>query len=79
MIKKPNQVWVSPNPKGWAVKPSGQEKPSKILPTKIQAMEFAKTLAKKNQAELIPQKLNGQIQNPSSFGRDPNPPKDKNK
>jgi len=72
------QVWVSPNgDNGWKVKTAGSSRPYKILPTKQEAMEIGKQVAQNNNAELIPQKKDGTIQNPNSYGSDPNPPKDK--
>jgi len=40
-------------------------------------VEYGKELAKKDKVEFIPHGKDGKIQNPNSYGNDPNPPKDK--
>ena len=40
-------------------------------------MTQGKAQAKRDQVELIAHAENGRVQNPNSYGRDPNPPKDK--
>ena len=42
-------------------------------------MEWSRNQAIKEGRELIPHGKDGRIQNPSSHGNDPCPPKDKNK
>lgn len=77
MSKKKN-VHVVPNSDGgWKVIRENAERASKNTETKQEALDFGKNLAKKDGVELIPHKKNGQIQNPNSYGNDPNPPKDK--
>ena len=73
-----NQVWVSPNGgNGWKVQSAGASRPYKTnIPTKQEAMGVGKKLAENKNAELIPQKKDGKIQNPNSYGNDPNPPTD---
>ena len=62
---------------GWDVKRNNAERVSKHFGTKDVAVDWAKNVAKKNNAELIPHRMDGQIQNPNSYGNDPCPPKDK--
>lgn len=40
-------------------------------------MDWSREKAKQEGAELIPHRKDGKIQNPNSYGNDPNPPKDK--
>jgi hypothetical protein len=72
------QIHVVPNSKeGWDVKQSGNPKPLKHFETKAPAVDYGKKVAKKEEAEFIPHKKDMTIQNPNSYGTDPNPPKDK--
>jgi hypothetical protein len=65
---------VVPNPNGgWDSKKNNAEKASKHFETKKEAMDWSKEKAKQENSELIP---DGKIQNPNSYGNDPNPPKD---
>jgi hypothetical protein len=40
-------------------------------------MDWSREKAKQEKSELIPHGKDGKIQNPNSYGKDPNPPKDK--
>jgi len=40
-------------------------------------MEWSKEKAKQEKSELIPHKKDLKIQNPNSYGNDPNPPMDR--
>lgn len=62
---------------GWNVLGEGNSKPSRILPTKTEAIEVGKTIAKNQQSELVIHGINGKIQDKDSYGNDPIPPKDK--
>ncbi|HCA42421.1 MAG TPA: hypothetical protein DEP28_04130 [Bacteroidetes bacterium] len=69
---------VVPNPTGgWDSKRENAEKASKHFETKQKAMDWSRDMAKKEKSELIPHRKDGKIQNPNSYGKDPNPPKDK--
>ncbi|MPN59370.1 hypothetical protein SDC9_207091 [bioreactor metagenome] len=68
---------VVPSPKGgWNVKKGGAEKATKNFPTKDKAVDYAKGVAKNQDAELVIHGKDGKIQNPNSYGNDPCPPKD---
>ncbi len=73
--KKSNHV--VPSSSGWAVKKSGASKASRTFDTKEQAIVYGKQLSKNEKTELYIHKNNGMIQNKNSYGKDPNPPKDK--
>ena len=57
---------------GWKVLGEGNNKPTKILPTKIEAINYGKTFAKNNNGELVIHGLNGKIQDKDSYGKDVN-------
>lgn len=61
---------------GWSVKKGGSTKATKSFEVKKEAESFGRAIAKKQGAELIIHKKDGTIQNSSSFGKDPCPPKD---
>lgn len=62
---------------GWDSKRENAKRASKHFDKKEDAMKWSREMAKKEGSELIPHKRDGKIQNPNSYGNDPNPPKDK--
>lgn len=76
MTKK--DVHVVPHKDGWAVKKEGNDRASSVHERKSDALEQGRKQAREDKVELIPHRKDGTIQNPSSYGNDPNPPKDKN-
>lgn len=76
MIKRSNHV-VPSKSSGWSVKKSGSSRASRNFETKDKAVEYARELSKSEKTELYIHKQNGMIQNKDSYGKDPNPPKDK--
>lgn len=62
---------------GWNVLGAGNNKPTKILPTKKEAINYGRIIAKNQGSELIIHGLNGKIQDKDSYGNDPCPPKDR--
>lgn len=73
------EIHVVPHPDGWAVKKKNGKRASSVHKTKADAMKIGKEKAKKEKAEFIPHNKDGKISNPNSYGKDPNPPKDKKK
>lgn len=69
--------WVSPRDDKWGVHGEGNSKDTKLFDRKSDAIDYAKTIAKNQQSELIIQKRSGQIQSKDSYGNDPFPPRDK--
>lgn len=63
-------VWVTTHGDQWAVKIAGSDKISKLFDRKEDALEYAKSLAKKEKTELISQKRNGRINLKNSYGHD---------
>lgn len=75
MAKK--DVHVVPHQDGWAVKREGGQRASAVTNTKAEADKIGRGLAQKDRVELVIHGKNGRIQDSDSFGRDPNPPRDK--
>lgn len=71
------QIWISPRGNKWAVHSSGSYRASKIVDSKADAFRIGRQQAINNNAELISQKRNGQINLKNSYGNDPMPPRDK--
>ncbi|MCZ4410533.1 DUF2188 domain-containing protein [Cryomorphaceae bacterium 1068] len=78
-MSKRKEIHIVPNKErgGWDAKKNNAERASKHFDKKDEAMQWGKEKAKQDGAELIPHKRDGRIQNPNSYGNDPNPPKDK--
>ncbi len=76
MARKERHVVSNPSG-GWDSKRENAQRASKHFETKQDAMDWSKQKAKQERSELIPHKKDGKIQNPNSYGNDPNPPKDK--
>ena len=68
---------VVPKGEQWAVKREGAQRASSLHKTQAGAIEAGKDLASTQKTELVIHRPNGQIRDSDSFGRDPNPPKDK--
>lgn len=73
-MKKRNQH-VVPHKDGWAVKPAGAIKPSKITPTQREAIDVARDRARNQKTELLIHNQKGRIRDRDSYGNDPFPPK----
>lgn len=76
MAKKPD-IHVVPRDNGWAVKKERSERASSVHETKREAIEQARAQAKRDKVELVIHNKDNKISDPDSFGRDPNPPKDR--
>lgn len=68
---------VVPLGNGWAVKGEGSKKFTVITETQKDAITVAKGIAKNNKSELVIHGKDGKIRDKDSYGKDPNPPKDK--
>lgn len=75
-MAKKNQHVVH-RPGGWAVRGEGNTKDTVKTETKREAIEAAREIAKNNGAEVVIHGKDGKIQDKDSYGRDPNPPKDR--
>jgi hypothetical protein len=66
---------VVKHPKGWAVKSAGVAKPTRVLPTQLEAFYLARKIARKQHSELFIHGRNGRIRMKNSYGHDAHPPK----
>lgn len=62
---------------GWNVIGEGNSRPTKILSTKKDAIEYGRIIAINQGSELVIHGLNGRIQDKDSYGNDPLPPRDR--
>ena len=62
---------------GWDIKKPNAERVSAHCDTKAEAVRIGKGMAKNQNAEMVTHLMNGQIQNPNSYGKDSCPPRDK--
>lgn len=76
-VKEPNLA----RPRARADRPlpsvAALERASAVTNTKAEADKIGRGLAQKDRVELVIHGKNGRIQDSDSFGRDPNPPRDK--
>jgi len=70
-------VHVVPRGDQWAVVRGGADRASSLHPTQTTAVEAARTTAKRDRVEVVTHRPNGQIRDSDSYGRDPNPPRDR--
>jgi hypothetical protein len=69
---------VVPTPSGkWGVRGEGNSKITKETSTQTQAIEIAREIAKNQGSEVVIHRKDGVIRDKDSYGKDPNPPKDK--
>lgn len=69
---------VVPTPKGkWGVRGEGNSKITKETSTQTQAIDIAREIAKNQGSEVVIHRKDGVIRDKDSYGKDPNPPKDK--
>lgn len=61
----------------WQHKADGNKRATKVTKTQKEAIESAKKVAKKQKTEVVVHGRDGKIRSKDSYGRDPNPPKDK--
>ncbi|MGV8174573.1 MAG: DUF2188 domain-containing protein [Methanothrix sp.] len=75
-----NERHVVKNPNGgWDVKKPHAERASCHTETKVEATSRAREICRNEKAECIIHDKKGKIQDSNSYGRDPCPPRDKNK
>ncbi len=74
MSNKRNQH-VVPRTDGWAVRGERAERASGVFPTKAEATQAGRTIARNQGTELVIHGRNGRIQSKDSHGKDPSPPR----
>lgn len=70
-------IHVIPHGKGWTTKREGAERAGKVTKTQQDAIDAAKSQAKKDHVEVVIHRRDGTIRDSDSYGNDPNPPKDR--
>lgn len=65
---------VVPHKNGWAVKPAGASKPTKVTNTQKEAVDVARDRARRQETELFIHNRQGRIRERDSYGNDPFPP-----
>ncbi len=73
---KAQHVTKRPDDK-WQHKAVGNTKATKVTDTQKQAAASAIKVAKNQKSEVVIHGVDGKIKSKDSYGRDPNPPKDK--
>jgi hypothetical protein len=68
-------VWISPHPDGWKVHRENSERASRIIPTKSDAVEVGRDIARRERVEIVIQRRDGTIQQKDSYGNDEFPPR----
>lgn len=76
MTKK--DIHVIKHNEGWATKKEGAGRVGVVTDTQKQAIERARDQAKRERVEVVIHGRDNKIRDSDSYGRDPNPPKDKN-
>ena len=69
-------IHIVPNGNKWQVKPEGS-RPVSSHRKQENAIDRGRPIAKQNRSELVIHRRDGTIRDKDSYGRDPNPPKDK--
>lgn len=77
MAKKNIHTVFNKGTKKWDTKVEGQKEPLASSPTKLVAQKKSTEEAKKTGVEHIIHNMDGKISDKDSYGKDPNPPKDR--
>jgi hypothetical protein len=75
-MAKQNQH-VVPHRNDWAVRGAGNSRVTSTHRTQGSAINAAREIAQRRNTEVVIHRPNGQIRDKDSFGRDPNPPRDR--
>lgn len=73
-MAKKNQH-VVPSDSGWAIKSAGSKKATKVFSTQKDAINAARTIARRQGSELLIHGRDGKIREKNTYGKDPYPPK----
>lgn len=75
MSKK--DIHVVPRGDGWATRREGAGRASSQHDTQRDALDQAREWARRDRVEVVTHGRDGRIRDSDSYGRDPNPPRDK--
>lgn len=76
-MSKNRDIHVVPHRDGWATTKEGAQRVGTTADTQRQAIERAREQAQRENVEVVIHRPDGTIRDSDSYGRDPNPPKDK--
>lgn len=76
-MSKKRDIHVVPHNGGWATRREGASRVGSTHRTQGEAIEAGRDRARRDQAELVIHRPNGQIRDSDSYGNDPYPPKDR--
>ncbi len=72
-----NNRHVVPHGNGWAVRKPNSDRVSSTHRTQGDALDAARSGARRDHSEVVIHRQNGQIRDRDSYGNDPNPPTDR--
>lgn len=75
MAKK--DIHVVPHDRGWASRKEGASRVGRTFDTQGDALKAARQQAVRERVEVVTHRPDGRIRDSDSYGRDPNPPKDR--
>lgn len=70
-------IHVVPHTDGWATKKEKSDRVGAVTDTQGEAIERAREQARRERVEVVIHRPDGTIRDSDSYGKDPNPPKDK--
>lgn len=70
-------IHVVKHPDGWATKKEGAGRAGSVHDTKAEALDKARSQAKREHVEVVIHGKDPKIQDSDSYGKDPHPPKDR--
>ncbi|MBI3771798.1 MAG: DUF2188 domain-containing protein [Gammaproteobacteria bacterium] len=77
-MSKKRDIHVVPHKDGgWATKKEGADRAGSKHDTQREAIDRARDQAKREHAEVVIHRQNGQIRDSDSYGKDPSPPMDR--
>ena len=76
-MSRKKDIHVVPHGDAWATKREGSSRAGVVVHTQREAIERAKGQAQRDKVEVVIHRPDGRIRDSDSYGRDPNPPKDK--
>ena len=76
-MAKKRDVHVVPYKSGWATKREGASRAGSVHSTQRDAIGAAVRTAKRERTEVVIHNRQGRIRDSDSYGRDPNPPRDR--
>jgi uncharacterized protein YdaT len=74
---KKTDIHVVPHQGDWATRREGSDRVGTIHDTQGKAIDAAKERAQREGVEVVIHRPDGRIRDSDSYGKDPNPPKDK--